>query len=185
MIDNNIQPIQKRIVKQYLCSIGKIFASVRTTDPRLNILCRFDFRLVQKIASYACKYPSPSQVTSLPLSTLNFIATTFQGVTPRQQAIIDLVCIVFFFLFQPWEYCQGGTNFVSTPFGIKCVQLYVGGTPLLAITDEPRTCEISRFIILLFTTKNNGLNCKSIIHGNTRHPRVYALAYTQQHVANI
>ena len=40
-------PIHKLIMEKYLRSVGQIFAAVGTTDPRLNIMERLDFRIAR------------------------------------------------------------------------------------------------------------------------------------------
>ena len=46
-------------MEKYLHYVGKIFAAVGTTDPRINAMGGLKFRLEQQLASYAQKEPSP------------------------------------------------------------------------------------------------------------------------------
>ena len=46
------QPIRKRLVKQYLRSIGQILASVGADDPQHNRVGKLGFRLGRHMVSY-------------------------------------------------------------------------------------------------------------------------------------
>ena len=47
-----VNPIKKRSFNQYLCSIGQIFASVGTDNPRHNRMVNIDFFQGRQLASY-------------------------------------------------------------------------------------------------------------------------------------
>ena len=55
------QPTKKQLVKQYLRSIGQIFASVGSNDPQHNLMGELDFRLGHQLASYQ-KEDSPPTI---------------------------------------------------------------------------------------------------------------------------
>ena len=61
-------PIQNLSVELYLCSMGKIFLAVGTTDPRLKTILGLDFRLGQQLKAYVSQDPPPTQVHPVPIS---------------------------------------------------------------------------------------------------------------------
>ena len=115
-IHSQEKSIQKRSMEKYLHYTGQIFAVVGTTEPWLNTAGSLKFSMVWHISYYECQDPSPTQVQPLPISILHFIDIISQSVNPRQQAIIDLSWIAFFFLLQPGEYRKGGNNPIFNPY---------------------------------------------------------------------
>ena len=103
-------------MEQYLRFVGKIFVAVGTTDPIINTMGGLNLRLGRQIKPYARQYPPPSRVINIPIAILYCLGVTAKVGTPRQQAIVDLAWISFFFLLQPGEYLQGVSDPVSTPF---------------------------------------------------------------------
>ena len=163
--------------------MGQILPAVGAPDPRFNQVGSIDFRLGRKLVAYKIEDPPPSRVHPLPISVLHTLNATSQGGTKRQQAIANLSWIALFFLLVPDEYCQGGTNKVSTPFRLQDIHFYVGTQLTPATTATPQECAAATFIILLFTTQKNRVKVKSISHITTGHPRACAVASIRRLVA--
>ena len=72
LIAANRTPIQKRIVEQYLLSIGKIYAEMGTTEPRLNTSGILEFTMVSQLAAYAHQYPPPPLKSALTNTNITF-----------------------------------------------------------------------------------------------------------------
>ena len=112
----NNKVIQKISVEQYICSVGQIFAAVGDPDPQFNRVGSIHFRLDRQLAAYKREDPPPTRFRPLTTSILHTLNASTQGGTDCQKAISDLTWIAFFFLLRPGEYCQGGTDTVSTTF---------------------------------------------------------------------
>ena len=65
--------------------------------------------------------------------------------------MFDLAWIAFFFLIRPGDYCDSGTDTVSTPFNLKDTQLFMGTQIIQATTASLDICSSPTFAILLFT----------------------------------
>ena len=51
--------IQNCSVEKYLCSVGKLFATVVTPDPHLNSIVILEFSLGRQLMDYTRQYPPP------------------------------------------------------------------------------------------------------------------------------
>ena len=175
--------IQKRSMEQYIRSLGQIFAAMRGPNPQFDRVGSINFRLVQQLTVYKREYHLLSRVRPLHISVLHTLDVTSQGGNELQQAITNLAWITFFFLLRPGEYCQGGTDTVSTPFRLRYIQFYVGNQLPPATTAAPHQCVTSTFVSILFTTQKNVVKGKSIGHSITGHPRACAVAAIRRCVA--
>ena len=54
-------------MENYFRSVGKIFAAVGTTKPRLNTVGSLDFSLLLKLKAYAKQDPPPFESNPYPL----------------------------------------------------------------------------------------------------------------------
>ena len=59
-------PHSKKNVENYFCSVGKIFAAVVTTEPRLNTVGSLEFSLLLQLKAYARPLLQNSPITSTP-----------------------------------------------------------------------------------------------------------------------
>ena len=73
-------------MEKYLHYVGKIFAAVGTTDPRINAMGGLKFRLEQQLVSYAQKYP-PLLIPPPPSIHTELFDDTSQSGTLIQQSI--------------------------------------------------------------------------------------------------
>ena len=103
-------------MENYFRSVGKIFAAVGTTKPRLNTVGSLDFSLLLKLKAYARQDPPPIRVQPIPIEIFHCLNLTAQGGFSRQHSIKDLVWIAFFFLLLPGEHFQGGSGSVFFSF---------------------------------------------------------------------
>ena len=95
------------------------------------------------------EYPLPGLVRPLPVPILHCMESISQGSSPREIAIADLTWISLFFLFQPGEYCTGGTDTVSTPFILRNIQFFVETQPIQATKFSPSPCDVANFVSLV------------------------------------
>ena len=101
LISNQRHTIKKRLVEKFLRSIGKIFASVGSDNPRHICIRKLNFRLGHQLASYQKEYSPPTRVRPLPVNIIQDLYTIDQGTTPRNTAISNFTWVTFFFLIRP------------------------------------------------------------------------------------
>ena len=183
LLSAQAQPIKKRLFDQYLHSIGQIFAFVGDNNPRHNGMGKLDFWLVHQLASYQKEDSTLTRVQSLPVIVIQALDTYGQETTARNIAISNLTWVAFFVLLRPGEYCKGGTNTDQHPFRLKDVQFIIGHQPYNNATASNAVLAQSDFVILLFTTQNNGVKGESIGHGRTGHPQGCPVASICRRVA--
>ena len=70
LVDNG-SGIKKCTIEGYLCDVEKIFASVGSKDPHLDILGRIDFQLSSQLCAYARSDPPPERIFPVPIALLN------------------------------------------------------------------------------------------------------------------
>ena len=170
------KPTSKRLVKQYLLSIGQVFASVGADDPHHNRMGKLDFRLGRQMESYKKEHSTLTRVRPLPVNVIQALDTAAQGTTPRNTAISNLTWVAFCLLLRHVEYCKGGTDNTHHLFRLKEVQLFIGYQPYNAATATNNILTQADFVSLIFTTNKNGVKADSIRHGITRHPQEYPVA---------
>ena len=137
------------------------------SDPSHNKLGNIDFWLGQQLPTYARQDPPPTRVRPTPVSILQALDAAYQGSTNRQQAIINLAWITFFFLLRPGEYCRGGVNTADHFFLLQDLQFFNGQNPfnLASASASLATRARSDLVRLIFTTQKNGVKGESIGHG--------------------
>ena len=102
------------------------------SDPSHNKLGDIDFWLGQKLPTYARQDPPPTRVRPPPVSILQALDAAYQGSTNRQQAIINLAWITFFFLLSLGEYCRGGANTAHHFPLLQNIKFLIGQQPFNA-----------------------------------------------------
>ena len=65
-------PHSKKNVENYFCYVGKIFAAVVTTEPRLNTVGSLEFSLLLQLKSYARQDPPPTPIRVQPIPMIIF-----------------------------------------------------------------------------------------------------------------
>ena len=107
----------------------------------------------------------------LPLRVIQALDTSAQGTTSINITIRDFICVTFFFLLRPGEYCKGGTATSQHPSSLKDIQLFVVQQPYNSATVFNVVLAQADFVSLLFTTHNNGIKGESIGNGCIGHPQ--------------
>ena len=82
--------INKRLVEQYLYSIGQIFASVGANNPRHNRIGKLDFRMGRQLEYYKKEGSTSTIMWHLPVSVIQVLDTATQVSTSRNIAIRNL-----------------------------------------------------------------------------------------------
>ena len=77
-------PIWKRLVEQYLRSIGQIFASVGAKHPSHNSMGKLEFFLGRQISSYKKVEPPHTRVLPLSIHIVHALDTTLRPGTTSQ-----------------------------------------------------------------------------------------------------
>ena len=140
-------------------------------DIRLDPTGATDFRLGRQLRCYTKQDPPPKRVKPIPIQVVHALVEAAYAATnpdPPYLAIIDMICIAFFFLMRPGEYTKTNDN---TPFKLQDVKLYIGQVRLdyNNATDAQFTAVTA--VSLTFTTQKNGVKGEVITHGRTGHPR--------------
>ena len=85
----------------------------------------------------------------------------------KSQAIADLAMIAFFFMLRPGKYCSGRSDFHTSPFRMKNVQLGINQRDIPAIKITLSQHHKLTTVSLTFTDQENGVKGESITHGRT------------------
>ena len=118
---------------------------------------KLNFRLGRQMDSYQKEDSTTTSVWPLPMSVIQVLYTAAQGTTQINIAISDITWVAFFFLIQPGEYRNGGTNSAQHPFRLKAVQLFIVQHPYNAATASNDVLAQADFFSLLFTTQMHGV----------------------------
>ena len=70
-------------------------------------------------------------------------------------AVVDMICIVFFFLLHPGKYM--GTKSDTIPFSLQDVQFWIGTQCFSAVSIPIDDLQHVTFTTLTFTTQKNGV----------------------------
>jgi hypothetical protein len=118
-------------VEGALRAVGKAFTSAGGLYPRLTPWGSTEFRLIRQLRRNSKADPAPNRVKPVPTDVI-YHATNIakQHGTVESHAVINMICLAFFFLCRPGEYTKPtGDNALSR---LEDVTLYVGNCCILA-----------------------------------------------------
>ena len=116
--------LRKRLVEQYLRSVGQAFASMGAHDIRLDARRKTDFRLGRQLRSYMREDSPPTRVKPIPLLVIMDTCKRLQRGSTKDRFIADLILMGFHYLLRPGEYCASGIDSESTPFRMQDATIY-------------------------------------------------------------
>ena len=88
-----------------LRAVGQTFASVGAQDPWLTPAGKTEFRLGRQLQGYTREDPPLDRVKPVPVSVIHHAASIARAHnTVKALAVINMLCIAFFFLCRPGEY---------------------------------------------------------------------------------
>ena len=122
------------------------------------------------LSCYSKVDPPPNRVKPVPVSVLRrifAIAATLQD-DPQHQCLADMIGLAFFFLLRPGEYAYSPSE--STPFQLRDVQLFRGGTRLNLATASDADILTATFASLTFRDQKNGVRGEVVGLGHSGDP---------------
>jgi hypothetical protein len=164
--------------------VGQAFAGVGAQDPRLTVTGSTEFRLSRQLRGYARADPAPNRVKPVPVSVVYHAANLArQHGTVEALAVINMLCLAFFFLCRPGEYtAPTGDN---SPFRLADVTFYVGQQRILAINATTNDLLRATFVTLTFTTQKNAVRGEVIGLGLSGDPFVCPVKATASRVQHL
>jgi hypothetical protein len=143
-------------VEGALRAVGQTLASMGAKDPRLTITGKTEFRLGCQLRGYAKEDDPPTRVKPIPAQVIHHAANLArQHGTVEANAIMNMICMAFFFLCRPGEYtAPTGDN---TPFHLCDVMFYIGLRRVLAHNAMPDDLACATFVCLTFTSQKNSV----------------------------
>ena len=130
------KPVKSRTVEGALRAVGQAFASVGAPDPRLTPTGKTEFRLARQLRSYAKADDPPNRVKPIPVQVIHHAANLArQHGTVESQAVVNMICMAFFFLCRPGKYTVPTCD--NTPFRLCDVMFYIGLRRVLAPNATP------------------------------------------------
>ena len=150
-------PIRARSVEDYVRFVGQTFASVGTSDPRLNTSGKQDFRLTRTWAAWKREDPAPDRVKPVPIQVIRHLSykAALPGADESFVAVVDMIVLAFFYLLRPGEYTDSSSE--STPFRFTDAQLFIGDCRLDLVTTPAEQLRLATFATLTFTDQKNGV----------------------------
>ena len=150
------KPVKSRTVEGALRAVGQAFTSMGAPDPRLTSSGKTEFRLARQLRGYSKADDPPSRVKPIPIQVIHHAANLArQHGTIESQAIMNMICMAFFFLCRPGEYTAPTHD--NTPFRLCDVTFYIGLRRILAPDASPDDLARATFVCLTFTTQKNGV----------------------------
>jgi hypothetical protein len=148
-------------VEGALRAVGQAFTSVGALDPRLTPRGSTEFRLRCQLRGYSKADPAPNRVKPVPTGVTYHAANIAkQHGTVESLAVINMICLAFFFLCRPGEYTKPTGD--NAPFCLEDVTLYVGNRRILAPLATEDNLNCVTFVTLTFTTQKNAVRGKVI-----------------------
>ena len=161
--------VRSRTVEDAVRSIGQAIVMLGAKDPRMTSTGKLDGRLQLQFRCYSRQDPPPSHVKPIPVQVLRrLVCVAATSRDPELQAVADMIIIAFFFLHRPGEYT--GTKSDSSPFRLSYANFSVGRTVFNTSTATDNDLAAATFVILNFSTQNNGVRGEKIGHGATGDP---------------
>jgi hypothetical protein len=159
-------------VEGALRAVGQAFTSVGALDPRLTPRGSTEFRLRRQLRAYSKADPAPNRVKPVPIGVICHaanIAKQYGIVEPL--AVINMICLAFFFLCRPGEYTKPTGD--NAPFRLEDVTLYVGNCRILAPLATEDDLKRATFVTLTFTTQKNAVRGEVIGLGLSGDPFIF------------
>ena len=117
------RPLQSKTVDDILCQVLQAFTLVGASDPGLDRTGHLDFRLQRQLRAWKKTDPPSARVHPI---TIPFLYHAYEQAkitnTPSAHATADMLCLAFYFLMRPGEYCDSRGD--AHPFRLADVQLY-------------------------------------------------------------
>lgn len=127
-------PVQSSTVATAVRSVGQACALMGHSDPRLTKHGDIDLRLRYQFRSYQRADPPPERLLPIAVPIIKHAVDSLHlnpGATELDRAVADMICLGFFFLLRPGEYCY--TSYPeSSPFVYSNVTFYRGNVQLSA-----------------------------------------------------
>ena len=139
-------------------------------DPRLDSHGRIDFRISRMQRAFLKEDPPPERAKPLPISLLIKAAAHAYDTpysSPLNQAVVDMMCLAFYFLMRPGEYCS--TPNEAHPFRLQDVQLFAGRHDLPLLLCPNSQLFAATQVFLTFTTQKNSEKGEKICQGRSGH----------------
>ncbi len=151
--------------------MGQAFTGVGSPDPRLTESGSTEFRLARQLRGYSRADPPPSRVKPIPISVVYHAANIAQQhATTEALAVINMICLAFFFLCRPGEYTAPTKD--NATFRLQDVTFYVGNRRVLAPAATPFDLDRTTFVTLTFTNQKNAVRGEVIGLGLSGDPFV-------------
>jgi hypothetical protein len=155
------KPVKSRTVEGALCVVGQAFTSMGALDPRLTPRGSTKFRLSRQLKGYSKADPAPDRVKPVPIGVIDHAAKIAeQHGTVESLAVINMICLAFFFLCRPGEYTKPTGN--NAPFRLEDVTSYVGNCRALAPLATEDDLNRATYVTLTFITQKNDVRGKVI-----------------------
>jgi hypothetical protein len=136
--------------------VGQAFTGVGSPDPRLTVTGSTEFRLARQLRGYSRADPPPTRVKPVPVSVLHHAASLArQHNSAEAIAVINMICIAFFFLCRPGEYTAPTAD--NATFRLEDVAIYVGYRRVLATAATKADLDRATFVMLTFTNQKNAV----------------------------
>ena len=165
------RPVGAGTVATSLRDVGQTFSLLGSPDPRLDTHGRLDIRLTRLNKAFVKADPPPDRVKPIPLSLLiqaAALAYAVPGSSLALRAIVDMMCLAFYFLMRPGEYCT--TPQQPHPFRMADVILYAGSHQISLATATDAQLLAATSVELTFSTQKNAVRGEKIAHGRSGHP---------------
>lgn len=141
-------------------------------DPRLDASGRIDLRLRRQLRHYEKVDPPPRRLRPIPIEIIHHAVNMVHcdpHASASRHATADLLCLAFFFLLRPGEYCKA-PDASDHPFRWEDIQLWRHHTPLPLQTASKEALFSATRCSLTFTTQKNTTRGEQVGHAPSGHP---------------
>jgi hypothetical protein len=146
---------------------GWAYTRVGGADPRKDHHGGIDFWIQRQIKACAKTDDPPQRVKPVPIIIVVYILQlaydAARGVAGT--ALLDMICIAFFFLLRPCEYT--GTTSGDTPFHLEDVSAYVRDRKLDLFLCSETEFDAATLVSYTFITQKNGTREEKIVQGRS------------------
>lgn len=164
------KPVRSEMVANSLREVGQTLTLMGSRDPRLDTHGHLDLQITRLQKAFEKQDPAPDRAKPIPVSLLVQAATTAYHSptsTPTTLAVVNLMCLAFYFLMCPDEYCT--TPNEPHPFWLQDVQLFAGRHILPLDTAMAHQLQNATAVHLTFTTHKNSTRGEKISQGISGH----------------
>jgi hypothetical protein len=169
--DGRIVPIKKyvrsRTVEDALWEIGQTFARMGAPEVRKDFSGEIDFRIRRQLRAYKKEESPPSRVKLVSILIIIYILNLAHGLDRKddEQAMADMIVIVFFSLLRPGQYTGTATN--GAFFCMQDVSFFIGARRLDTMSAPHADLQAATSMAYTFTTQKNGKHGKNMIHSRS------------------